>query len=146
MCQSICARVLIGNPDNCERYTMLWIKYVHVACAILSGTGYFVRGWWMMRESPLLQKTWVKVAPHIIDTALLASAILLAMQLRLNPLVHGWLTAKVVALVAYIVVGAIGLKYGKTKTIRVTAWVGALAIFAYIILVALTRQVLPLAG
>lgn len=86
---------------------MLWIKYVHVACAILSGAGYFVRGLWMMRESPLLQKAWVKVAPHIIDTALLASAILLALQLRLNPLDHGWFTAKLIALVAYIVVVAL---------------------------------------
>ena len=125
---------------------MLWIKYVHVACVILSGTGYFVRGLWMMRESPRLQKPWVKVVPHSIDSALLASAILLAMQLRLNPLVHGWLAAKVVALVAYIAVGTIGLKYGKTKNIRVTAWVGALIIFAYIVLVALTRRVLPFAG
>lgn len=125
---------------------MLWIKYVHVACVILSGIGYFVRGLWMMHESPLLQKPWVKVAPHIVDTMLLASAILLSIQLRLYPMVHGWLTAKVVALVAYIVVGAIGLKYGKTKTIRVTTWVGALLIFAYIVLVALTRQVLPYIG
>jgi len=125
---------------------MLWIKYVHVACVILSGTGYFVRGLWMMRESPRLQKLWIKVVPHLIDSALLASAILLAIQLRLNPLVHGWLAAKVVALVAYIAVGTIGLKYGKTKNIRVTAWVGALIIFAYIVLVALTRRVLLFAG
>ncbi|MEX2163479.1 MAG: SirB2 family protein [Sulfuricaulis sp.] len=125
---------------------MLWIKYAHVACVILSGTGYFVRGLWMMYDSPLLLKPWVKVSPHIVDTTLLASAVLLVMQLRLNPLAHGWLAAKVVALVAYIVIGAIGLKYGRTKNIRVTAWVGALIIFGYIVLVALTRQVLPFAG
>lgn len=122
---------------------MLWLKYIHVACVILSGTGYFVRGLWMMHDSPLLQKPWVKVSPHIVDTTLLASAILLVMQLQIYPLVHGWLTAKVVALVAYIVVGAVGLKYGKSKNIRVMAWVGALIIFGYIILVALTRQALP---
>ena len=40
-------------------------------------------------------------------------------------------------------VGAIGLKYGATKKIRVAAWLGAIAIFFYIVLVALTRQVLP---
>lgn len=120
-----------------------FLKYVHVTCAVLTITGYFVRGVWMIRESPLLQNTWVKVVPHIVDTTLLGSAILLAARLRLYPFDHGWLTAKVLALIAYIAIGAIGLKYGKTKKIRVTAWIGALAIFAYIVLVALTREVLP---
>ncbi|MEK7207890.1 MAG: SirB2 family protein [Pseudomonadota bacterium] len=122
---------------------MTWLKYVHIGCAVLSGSGYFIRGLWMMRESFWLQKKWVKVAPHIIDTMLLASAIALAVQIQQYPFVHGWLTAKVLALLAYIVVGAIGLKYGRTKKIRVAAWLGAIAIFLYIVLVALTRQVLP---
>jgi uncharacterized membrane protein SirB2 len=52
----------------------------------------------------------------------------------------------VLALIAYIVIGAVGLKYGKTKQIRVTAWLVAMAIFLYIVLVALTRQVLPYIG
>ena len=122
---------------------MLWLKYVHIACVILSGSGYFIRGLWMIRESPWLQKKWVRVLPHVIDTTLLGSAILLALQLRQYPLAQGWLTAKVFALIAYIVVGAVGLKYGKTKKIRVVAWLSALAIFLYIVLVALTRQVVP---
>jgi uncharacterized membrane protein SirB2 len=122
---------------------MLWLKHVHIACVILSGAGYFIRGLWMIGESPWLRKTWVRVVPHVIDTTLLLSAILLAIEFRQYPLVHGWLTAKVLALIAYIVVGAIGLKYGKTRKIRITAWLGAMAIFLYIVLVALTRQVLP---
>ncbi|MDO8595697.1 MAG: SirB2 family protein [Sulfuricaulis sp.] len=121
----------------------LLLKYLHVICVVLSISGFVVRGTWMMRESPWLQKKWVRVAPHIIDTILLGSAILLAMQIQQYPLVHNWLTAKVLALLAYIVIGAIGLKYGRTKKIRVTAWLVAIAIFLYIVLVALTRQVLP---
>jgi uncharacterized membrane protein SirB2 len=126
---------------------MWWfLKYVHLTCVVLSGAGFFIRGIWMIRESPWLHKTWVRVLPHIIDTTLLVSAILLTLQIRQYPFVHGWLTVKVVALVAYIVIGAIGLKYGKTKKIRVTAWLVALAIFLYIVLVAQTRQVLPYIG
>jgi hypothetical protein len=41
------------------------------------------------------------------------------------------------------VVGAVGLKYGSTKKIRVSAWLVAIAIFLYIVLVALTHQALP---
>jgi uncharacterized membrane protein SirB2 len=122
---------------------MWWLKYVHIACVILSGSGYLVRGVGMMRESSWLRKKWVRVLPHIIDTTLLVSAILLTIQIQQYPFVQGWLTAKVLALVAYIVIGAVGLKYGKTKKIRVTAWLIAMAVFFYIVLVALTRQVLP---
>ena len=125
---------------------MLWLKYVHIACVILSGSGYLIRGLWMIRESLWLQKKWVRVLPHVIDTTLLGSAILLAIQLQQYPFIQGWLTAKVLALIAYIVIGAIGLKYGKTKKIRIAAWLIALAIFVYIVLVALTRQALPFAA
>jgi len=119
------------------------LKLIHVVCVILSITGFVIRGVWMIRESPWLAKRWVRVAPHVIDTILLVSAILLALQIRQYPFVHGWLTAKVLALVAYIVIGAIGLKYGKTKKIRIAAWLVAIAVFLYIVLVALTRQALP---
>lgn len=121
-----------------------WIlKYVHVTCVILSGAGYFIRGIGMLRGSAWLQSKAARVLPHVIDTVLLASAIALAWQIRQYPFVHGWLTAKVLGLVGYIVLGAIGLKYGRTRKIRISAWLAALALFFYIALVALTRQGLP---
>ncbi len=122
----------------------MWLKTLHVACAILSVSGYFLRGLLMLRGSALLNNRWVKVTPHVIDTLLLASAIVLAVRLQQYPFVHGWLTAKVLALVAYIVLGAIGLRYGRTRRIRVVAWLAALLTFGYIVAVALTRQALPL--
>ena len=82
----------------------------------------------------------MRIVPHIVDTLLLASAVALAVRIHQHPLVHGWLTAKVLALIAYIVVGAMGLHYGRTKRIRALAFGAALLIFAYIVGVALTRQ------
>ena len=121
----------------------MWLKYLHIACAVLSVSGYFLRGLWMMQDSPRLQTRWVRVVPHIIDSLLLVSAIALTIRLQQYPFVHDWLTAKVLALVAYIVLGAIGLKYGRTRKIRVIAWAVALLTFAYLVAVALTRQPLP---
>lgn len=123
---------------------MDWLKTLHVACAVLSVSGYFARGLLMLRDSPLLAVRVVRVAPHIIDTLLLVSAIVLAVRLEQYPFVHGWLTAKVLALIAYIVFGAIGLHYGRTRRVRIAAWIAALLTFGYIVAVALTRQVLPL--
>jgi uncharacterized membrane protein SirB2 len=116
------------------------IKLIHVTSAVLSLTGFFVRGLWMLADSPRLRDRWVRIAPHVVDTILLASAIYLAVTIRQYPGVNPWVTAKVVALLAYVVLGTIGLKRGRTKRIRVVAWAAALATFAYIVGVALTRN------
>lgn len=125
---------------------MDWLKTLHVACAALSVSGYFARGLLMLHDSTLLRARFTRVAPHIIDTLLLVSAIALAVRLGQYPFVHGWLTAKVLALIAYVVLGAIGLRYGRTRRIRVVAWIAALLTFGYIVAVALTRQPLPYLG
>ncbi len=119
------------------------LKTVHVGCAAISIAGFVARGIGMLRDSAWRQRRWVKIAPHVIDTLLLVSAIGLALAVRQYPFVHGWLTAKLLALIVYIVLGAIGLKYGRTRKIRVAAWVAALLTFGYIVAVALTHQVLP---
>lgn len=121
----------------------LALKNVHVACVILSYALFFVRGVWMIRASPLLGRRWVKIVPHVIDTVLLASAIALAVMVRQYPFVHAWLTAKVVGLVVYIGLGMIALKHGRTKRVRVAAWVTAQLVFFYIVAAAVTKQALP---
>lgn len=118
----------------------LAIKHIHVTCAVLSLLLFSLRGIWMLQDSPLLQRRWVKVVPHAVDSLLLGSALVMVFWSAQYPFVQSWLTAKVIALVAYIVLGAIALKRGKTKTVRMTAFVAALAVFAYILKVALTRQ------
>jgi len=67
----------------------------------------------------MLARRWVRVLPHVVDTALLASAIALAVALGQYPLVNGWLTAKLAGLLAYIVLGSIALKRGRTRKIRI---------------------------
>lgn len=97
----------------------------------------------MMRGSPLLEQRWVRVVPHVVDTTLLASAIAMAVMTRQYPFVAGWLTAKLLALVGYIGLGMIALKHGKTRSVRVAAWISAQAVFFYIVAVAVTRNPLP---
>ena len=118
----------------------LGIKSVHVACAVLSIAGFAARGALMLADSPLRQHPFVRIAPHVVDTALLASAIWLAWALGQFPFVHGWITAKVLALVAYIVLGAIALRRGRTRKIRAAAFAAALITASYIVSVALTRN------
>jgi uncharacterized membrane protein SirB2 len=118
----------------------LALKQIHVACVVLSFAGFVVRGVWMIRESPLLRRRWVRVAPHVVDTVLLASAIALAVLLRQYPFVHGWLTAKVVGLALYIALGMVALRRGPTRRTRITAWVAAQLVLGYVVAVALTKN------
>src|SRR4051794_10804289 len=110
----------------------LLLKHFHMTCAALSGGFFLVRGTWMLAGSGRLQRRWVKTLPHIVDSLLLASAIGLAAWSHQYPGQMPWLTAKIVALVLYIVLGAVALTYGRTKAVRTAALAGALASFGYI--------------
>lgn len=120
----------------------LAIKHLHMTCAALSGSLFLVRGIWMLRDSAMLKQRWVRIAPHLIDTILLVSALTMVVWSGQYPFVQNWLTAKVLALIAYILLGTVALKRGKTKGVRTTAFIAALLVFAYIVKVALTRQAL----
>jgi len=123
---------------------MTTLKLIHIAAAVLSGTGFVLRGVLHLRDSPLLSTRLVRVAPHVNDTVLLAAAIALTLQIHQYPFVHGWLTAKVIALLAYIALGLVAFRYGRTRFIRSTAFGGAVLAFVYIVAVAFTRS--PLLG
>src|SRR5690625_647029 len=87
------------------------MKHLHMTLAFLTLFSFALRGIWMMRRSPLLHQRWVKIAPHIIDTLLLVTALILAGILRYNPGAHPWLMAKIIALVVYIVLGVIAFRH-----------------------------------
>lgn len=118
----------------------LLLKHVHMTLAAASGTLFLVRGLWMLADSPMRQRTWVKSLPHMIDSLLLASAIALAWWSGQSPLQHSWLAAKVGALIAYILLGSVALKYGKTRLTRGAAFFAALACFGYIVATAITKN------
>lgn len=116
------------------------LKLIHVSTAILTISGFTLRGFWMLTSSSNLERRVVRIAPHIIDTAFLLSGIALIWTLHLPVLSQPWLLAKFAALIVYIVLGAIALRRGKTMHIRVTAFVLALATFAYIAGVAMSKS------
>jgi len=119
-------------------------RSLHVGCALVSAFGFLLRAALMLRASALLERRFVRVAPHVVDTLLLAAARTVLATARLNPLVIPWLAAKLVALAAYVVLGAIALRHGRTRNARIAALVGALLALANIFATAASRS--PLAG
>jgi uncharacterized membrane protein SirB2 len=111
-----------------------------VISVVLSLAGFFLRGILMMRDSPLLRARWVRVLPHINDTVLLVAALSLAAMSGQYPFVVGWVTAKVLGVIAYIILGALALRDAGTRRMRIICWCASLAVFGWIVSVALTRQ------
>jgi len=116
------------------------LKAVHVGSAIFSITGFVLRGMWALQDSPLLKARTTRILPHVVDTVLLVSAIALALRSAQYPFVHAWLSAKVLALLVYIVLGSIALKYGRSRWVRTLSFGLALGVFLYIVAVAVTRS------
>lgn len=119
------------------------IKTIHVSTVILSYALFFTRGVWMIRRSAQLQRRWVRIVPHVIDTLLLASGVTLAVLIHQYPLVDGWLTAKLAGLIVYIGLGLVALRLGRRRGTRIGAWIAAQGVSFYIVAVAVSRNPLP---
>jgi uncharacterized membrane protein SirB2 len=117
-----------------EYYPIL--RSAHVACAILTITLFMMRGGLMLAESPWQQNVVLRYLPHVVDTALLTTALMLTTVIQQYPFAADWLTTKVVLLVLYIVLGSIALKRGRTKRTRVAAFIAALAAIGFLVSVA----------
>lgn len=119
-------------------------KLIHITCAFLSIAGFALRGYWMAVDSPQLQRRRAKVLPHVIDSLLLGSAIAMLLVWRVSPLQLDWLSAKIVALLLYIGFGMVALRFGKSRKVKVVAFLLALLVAGYIISVAYTKSPLGL--
>lgn len=116
------------------------LRLIHIGTVHISLSLFLLRAFWMLRDSPHRHARWAHTLPHVNDTLLLGSAIAMLFTADINPLDTPWLIAKISGLCAYIVLGSIALKRGRSKKQRVAALVAALAAFAYIIGVAITKQ------
>lgn len=125
--------------------TYMIAKHLHMTLALISIAFFITRSIWAFMGSGWLQKKWVKISPHIIDTFLLASALFLLFKLQLNPFSEAgaWVAAKIIALIAYIVLGVFTLKKAKNNQMRSIFFALALVCFGYIVAVARMRTPLP---
>jgi uncharacterized membrane protein SirB2 len=115
----------------------LAIKHVHVAAVILSGALFFARGLAVqLGAARHAMAAPLRYASYAIDTVLLTAALMLTTVLRQYPLQQPWLTAKVALLVAYIVLGSFALKRGRTRRVRLVAWLAALGVYLTIVSIA----------
>lgn len=118
----------------------LFAKYLHVSCVLLSVALFTLRGGLHLMSKPWRQSRVLRMAPHINDTVLLSAALWMVWRSEQYPFVLPWLTAKVLALLAYIVLGHFALSPATPSGQRLPYFLAAMISVAYIVGVALTRS------
>jgi len=124
-----------------ESYVALLVT--HMALAVVSPVLFSVRAWRSIHGRDPAHG-WLRVTPHVVDTLLLAAGVTLACIIRQYPFVDAWLTAKLLALVAYIAAGHIAVRRARSVRARLAAWLTGIALILYIFAVAISHD--PAAG
>ncbi len=114
------------------------IKTIHLTFILLSIFSFVGRVILSETHPSLLKQPVMKVAPHIIDTLLLLSGIILVFQGSWLSGESTWLLAKVLALLGYIGLGVVTMR--TRGTTRWLAFAGTMACFVYIGIVAVTKN------
>lgn len=116
------------------------LKHLHMTLAVLSISLFTLRFIWLLTHSSKLSAQWVKIAPHIIDTLLLALGVVMAVQYAINPFEQLWLGEKLLAIVAYIFTGYYTLKLARNKVMQIIGYLGAMGWVMLIFRLAMTRE------
>ena len=116
------------------------IKIFHLTFVLLSIFSFVGRVILSETQPLILKQKLFKIAPHVIDTLLLVSGITLVFQDQWLLTEHGWIIAKMIALLGYIGLGVVVMRTRGSK--RWLAFLGAMLCFVYIGIVAVTKNVL----
>lgn len=116
------------------------IKLIHMTAVALSGSLFALRGVLMLLRSRYTNHWLLRYFSYAIDITLLAAAVMLMIILHQYPLAQNWLTAKVLLLAVYILLGLQALKYGRTRQRQVISFMAAILVFLFIVSIARTHH------
>ena len=119
--------------------TYYWIRQLHIATVVFHICFFSLRFYWMLYHPALVQKRWVRRLSQFNDTMLLTAGIAMAVMSRQYPFDAPWLTAKLLVLILYILLGTMALRLGRSRRERIVSGLLALLSAGYIVSVALSR-------
>lgn len=128
------------NYNRANTLSYLLIKHVHITLAIISISFFCVRFFWAINDAAQLNRKWVKILPHFVDTLLLACGLYLLFTLGVWPSENAWLAVKLVALVIYILLGTFAIKRGRTKQTKIVTGTLAILVYLYMVNVAISHN------
>jgi len=119
--------------------TYYWIRQLHIATVVFNICFFSLRFYWMLYHPALVQKRWVRRLSQFNDTMLLTAGIAMAVMSHQYPFDAPWLTAKLLVLILYILLGTMALRLGRSRRERIVYGLLALLSAGYIVSVALSR-------
>jgi len=93
-----------------------------------------------LMNSNKLDKKWLKISPHIVDTFLLLLGVGMAVKLAINPFEQLWLAEKIIGIVFYIFTGYYTLKLARNRMMQVIGYLGAMGWIMLVVRIAMTKQ------
>jgi uncharacterized membrane protein SirB2 len=115
-------------------------RQAHITAVVLSLVLFAARGAAVLAGQAWPMRVAARRASVAIDTALLGCGVVLWTMLGLNPLRDHWLGAKLVLLLAYIVLGSYALKRAPTRRARAAFFVAALLCVGFMVSIALAHH------
>lgn len=118
------------------------IKNLHLITIYISITLFVLRFFLLQCQSGIMKQKWVKIVPHINDTLLLVSGVVLMTLTHFYPFVGyaPWMSEKLFGVLIYIVLGYIALSRKIShQGIRWGAFFAALFCFALVAVLAVTK-------
>jgi uncharacterized membrane protein SirB2 len=122
----------------------LWLKPLHIALVLASGSLFAVRGLAVLGGRSWPMARGVRHASYGLDTLLLLAGGSLWALLGLNPLHTSWLGTKLALLLLYIVLGSLALKRARGRAARMACFLAALTCYAFMLSVARAHHPLGL--
>ena len=104
----------------------------HALAAVLLGALFALRGAFALGGARWPQALPVKLLSYGIDTALLTAALMLLTILPWAMFANGWLAAKLVLVVVYVVLGVFAMRPGRSQRTRALCYIAALLVFAQV--------------
>ena len=116
------------------------VRAVHIGAVLASGALFALRG-----AGVLGGMRWPMAAPlrylsYSIDTTVLTAALMLVAMLPAAVFANHWLTAKLLLLVIYVVLGSFALKRGRSTRVRGICFGAAVAVYVFMFGVARAHQ------
>ena len=124
----------MAHPD-----IYLLVKQAHIGFVVLS-LGLFVFRGSLAVFGVYRPNKVTNIVVHGVDTLLLLCGVSLAVMISINPFVTPWLMAKLIGLVVFVLIAGAGVRRGRTKSVRLLAFILAIAVFLYIVTVAVTKN------
>lgn len=119
------------------------LKHSHMMFMAISIVFFIARGGSRLLGAQWQTQKWAKISPHIIDTLLFATGILLMFATSQFPIAQDWLTVKIILLVGYIMFGIKAMKVASAMKQR-TFFAAAVLCALLMITVAKTHHPLGL--